>query len=384
MVHCKERWRNLRACLSRYIKQQSGSDPQHKPYYLFEHMAYLLPFLKSCRNSGVTVDGSVALANVCQQQHLQNYQQQPPLQHHQRTNFVVLKEQAETSNSHNNINSNNTNNNILNSLGLTSVMQTPPFQFNDLNQQQNLLHGSGFSDQHLTQMSQHHQYLTAIKTSMSEQDDDDEETMDAFDTNLSTMNTDAQPHTCSPNARSDTASASSIQNLTPEVQLTELQTLESMRQQTNLNLQQTHTSGADVIHLQQGQQHPLSSTEERYNSDNFVQIPEPKRIKVECHSNEAHNTRTTTTSSTVTCASLNFHPGERADMEFLRSILPDMACLTPQQKRKFKIGILELIDDIIEHYPVERNSTSITTSSHQNTFRNLHNRFSSGNREWRK
>ena len=45
--HCKERWRNLRACLSRYIKQQGGSEPQHKPYYLTEHMQYLLPFLKS-------------------------------------------------------------------------------------------------------------------------------------------------------------------------------------------------------------------------------------------------------------------------------------------------------------------------------------------------
>ncbi|XP_037909820.1 uncharacterized protein LOC119650781 isoform X2 [Hermetia illucens] len=51
--HCKERWRNLRACLSRYIKQQSSADPQHKPYYLAEHMQFLLPFLKSHRPSSI-------------------------------------------------------------------------------------------------------------------------------------------------------------------------------------------------------------------------------------------------------------------------------------------------------------------------------------------
>lgn len=55
--HCKERWRNLRACLSRYIKQQSSSDPQHKPYYLSEHMHFLLPFLKSHRQMSMGGDG---------------------------------------------------------------------------------------------------------------------------------------------------------------------------------------------------------------------------------------------------------------------------------------------------------------------------------------
>lgn len=51
MPHCKERWRNLRACLTRHLKnkQQHETDPSvyHKPYYLAEHMQFLLPFTKS-------------------------------------------------------------------------------------------------------------------------------------------------------------------------------------------------------------------------------------------------------------------------------------------------------------------------------------------------
>lgn len=48
--HCKERWRNLRACLTRHLKQQKvigdGNVP-HKPYYLADHMKFLLPYTKS-------------------------------------------------------------------------------------------------------------------------------------------------------------------------------------------------------------------------------------------------------------------------------------------------------------------------------------------------
>lgn len=52
--HCKERWRNLRACLTRHLKQQlhaSDGSVFHKPYYLADHMKFVLPFTKS-RSSG--------------------------------------------------------------------------------------------------------------------------------------------------------------------------------------------------------------------------------------------------------------------------------------------------------------------------------------------
>lgn len=51
VAHCKERWRNLRACLTRHLKQQQASTEDgsinHKPYYLAEHMSFLLPYTKS-------------------------------------------------------------------------------------------------------------------------------------------------------------------------------------------------------------------------------------------------------------------------------------------------------------------------------------------------
>lgn len=51
VAHCKERWRNLRACLTRHLKQQLSSSEDgsvnHKPYYLAEHMNFLLPYTKS-------------------------------------------------------------------------------------------------------------------------------------------------------------------------------------------------------------------------------------------------------------------------------------------------------------------------------------------------
>lgn len=51
VAHCKERWRNLRACLTRHLKQQQQAAIEgtvnHKPYYLADHMNFLLPYTKS-------------------------------------------------------------------------------------------------------------------------------------------------------------------------------------------------------------------------------------------------------------------------------------------------------------------------------------------------
>lgn len=55
VAHCKERWRNLRACLTRHLKQQAqanGNPMLHKPYYLADHMEFVLPFTKSRSSIG--------------------------------------------------------------------------------------------------------------------------------------------------------------------------------------------------------------------------------------------------------------------------------------------------------------------------------------------
>lgn len=65
MAHCKERWRNLRACLTRHLKQQqfaSDGSVYHKPYYLAEHMKFLFPYTKSRPSKESAVfEGSIEL-----------------------------------------------------------------------------------------------------------------------------------------------------------------------------------------------------------------------------------------------------------------------------------------------------------------------------------
>lgn len=269
--------------MSRYIKQQSGSDPQHKPYYLTEHMAFLLPFLKSTRNS---LDGNNSLATL-----FQYSQQQQQL--NQQTNPNSLH-----------------------------VMVQPHFKLNQ-------------EPQHLE-----------VKHSLS--DNDDEETIDAFDPAItaSLQVQHQQNHNRSSPAPSDTASANSLQNFIPDVQLSELRTPDNVVQDIS---------------------YPNSNM--RRDSHDFGH--EPKRIKTECHASEA-----------TTTGQLHMYAGEQADMEFFRSILPDIAGLTPQQKRKLKIGILELIDDVVERYPLERSTNANNNATSQNLNTPKTRRTSS--RDWRK
>ncbi|EDW52270.1 uncharacterized protein LOC6611825 [Drosophila sechellia] len=334
VIHCKERWRNLRACLSRYIKQQSGSEPQHKPYYLTEHMAFLLPFLKSSRNS---LEGNNSLATLYQmsQQHLQH---QPFLLHPALHETDEHKYCANTS-------INNNNNNISNNGESMEVLE--------------------------------------MKYSISEKDD--EETIDAFDpavTNTLGMNrTSSTPTRLSAlqggggnsPARSDTASADSMKNFIPDVQLAE----------TGSQLIYSdggHGTPPPLHYHPHSHPHPLTLSMEHHPAS--YEPGSTKRIKTEC---EATSTMTNAGSIYGGLSS-----SEVADMEFFRSILPDLANLTPQQRRKFKIGILELIDDVVTRYPAQDHSNGGGVSGvlngsggSSNGGSVKHQRRSSG-RDWRK
>jgi hypothetical protein len=46
------------------------------------------------------------------------------------------------------------------------------------------------------------------------------------------------------------------------------------------------------------------------------------------------------------------------DAEFLHSLLPDMKSMTPKQKRTFKIGALNLIDEILEDIGSDQQSST--------------------------
>lgn len=255
-------------------------------------MAFLLPYLKSTRNS---LDGNNSLAQLYQ--YSQQQQQQASL------TLTTLNAAGVT---------NGTNSN--------QVFSGSQYLSNGINAENNT-------------------HKLELKQSLS--DNDDEETIDAFDpaVTASLQQQRLQNGHCSP-APSDTASANSLQNFIPDVQLAELRTPEVTR---------------DYSH-------------------------EPKRIKTEC--DNVHMPAHIYGSGLV----------ENSDMEFFRSILPDIAALTPQQKRKFKIGILELIDDVVEKYPdrnVTKNEDAIVggrsncNGSAASSGSSRHRR-NSGRNEWRK
>ncbi|KAH8237537.1 hypothetical protein KR038_007749 [Drosophila bunnanda] len=341
VIHCKERWRNLRACLSRYIKQQSGSEPQHKPYYLTEHMAFLLPFLKSTRNS---LEGNTSLAALYQlsQQHPHGRTEHlfhPAIHGHDESIYCSTT----------NVNHNNNNN-----IRAADVLE--------------------LKDEQVPEM----------KHSMSE-NGDDEETIDAFDPAVANVlgfdhardtptitiaQVTGRAGGGSP-ARSDTASADSMQNFIPDVQLAE--------------------TGSQLMYNNEGRGTPpplhfhphmlpnpmvMSLGLERRPSS--FELTGAKRIKTECEASSSM------TNGGSFCSGLTV--SEIADMEFFRSILPDLAALTPQQRRKFKIGILELIDDVVTRYPSAPESCNGRVNggvSNGVSSGSRHSRRSAG-REWRK
>ncbi|XP_017025846.1 uncharacterized protein brwl isoform X2 [Drosophila kikkawai] len=341
VIHCKERWRNLRACLSRYIKQQSGAEPQHKPYYLTEHMAFLLPFLKSTRNS---LEGNTSLAALYQlsQQQLHGHPQHllhPAIHGHDESIYC----------SPTNINHNNNNNN---NISTGEVLELKEEQ------------------------------VLEMKHSISE-NGDDEETIDAFDPAVANaLGIKHAPTTStisiaqvtggaggrSP-ARSDTASADSMQNFIPDVQLAETGSQLMYNDEGRGTPPPLHYHPHMLPNpMAMGMEHRQSSFEPT----------SAKRIKTEC---EATSTMTNGGS---------FYGGltvsEMADMEFFRSILPDLAALTPQQRRKFKIGILELIDDVVTRYPPapDRCNGGGVNGSGSNGVSSVRQSRRSTGREWRK
>ncbi|KAG1692587.1 hypothetical protein GQR58_007233 [Nymphon striatum] len=54
---------------------------------------------------------------------------------------------------------------------------------------------------------------------------------------------------------------------------------------------------------------------------------------------------------------------ENPDLHFFKSILPDMASLNPSQKRRFKVKVLQLLDEIANEETVPRSSSMFSMQS---------------------
>ncbi|XP_055626350.1 uncharacterized protein LOC129768619 [Toxorhynchites rutilus septentrionalis] len=58
---CKKRWRNLRCCMTRYLKSvrdsvDNGANLRRKPYYLYNHMQFVVPYLKMKDGEGANYE----------------------------------------------------------------------------------------------------------------------------------------------------------------------------------------------------------------------------------------------------------------------------------------------------------------------------------------
>ncbi|XP_063700209.1 uncharacterized protein LOC134830601 [Culicoides brevitarsis] len=67
VVACRRRWRNLKTATCRYIKQlqnyrQGDSSQEHKEYYLYNDMKFVVPFLKSRQDNDDSDESATPLA----------------------------------------------------------------------------------------------------------------------------------------------------------------------------------------------------------------------------------------------------------------------------------------------------------------------------------
>lgn len=98
--HCKERWRNLRACLTRHLKhsKQQAADglTNHKPYYLADHMKFVLPYTK-CRSqrdtSSAAEENYVTNYNIQKSEELDDYEDEKTRPETPVQSFVVAKKE---------------------------------------------------------------------------------------------------------------------------------------------------------------------------------------------------------------------------------------------------------------------------------------------------
>lgn len=222
--HCKERWRNLRACLTRHLKQQlyaSDGSVFHKPYYLAEHMKFVLPFTKSRSSTGK--DGSIYIESTS----------------HSASPLKDTKEVA---------------------IHLASSEDTEPPPEHD---------------------SKHFQHDEPPTYTISAAESDDNNQYVTFVQNANG-------------------------ELTPE----------------QLDSNQLHVDGTSTIIATKTIHHPNYAS-----GTKPIDIYEPSVKRVRLSNQETDD----------------------ADLNFFRSLLPDIRLMTASQKRRFKMGIFQLIDNVLKN-----------------------------------
>lgn len=95
-----------------------------------------------------------------------------------------------------------------------------------------------------------------------------------------------------------------------------------------------------------------------------TQINKKKRIGLEDVNKAAHDFFVQR-KKTVTAVE------EDLDLCFLKSVLPDMKCMTPDQKRRFKVGVINLSGSILNEKNISFGDQNQITSGYSTQYHNL-------------
>ncbi|XP_045588003.1 uncharacterized protein [Procambarus clarkii] len=68
-ANCRERWKNLRLSLCRYLRSAAhgANGRKLKPYYMFPHMSFVVPYIRGRLARPAALDGPMSLLNASQE-----------------------------------------------------------------------------------------------------------------------------------------------------------------------------------------------------------------------------------------------------------------------------------------------------------------------------
>uniref|UniRef100_A0A182WDV6 MADF domain-containing protein n=1 Tax=Anopheles minimus TaxID=112268 RepID=A0A182WDV6_9DIPT len=292
---CKKRWRNLRCCMTRYQKSVRDSNDQsansrRKPYYLYNHMQFVLPYLKAREESSVFEpdEPSWAKAESESIDDSKPDEDDDDMEPHEIETIEVPEEDH----------SQTIKDSILSSIKIVPIAQEPQ-TVTEQKQQQDVLDTNDTSTTNQTE----YEIISAPPLKQSR--------LSNTHTSVGSMSPLAVSPLQSSGADSKREALAQRQYFTLSTPIQSTPIPISCYTANPLSPQPFH-------HQQQQQQSTISQSQMQTQvPPHFTIIPNAPTV------------------------------ANDADHNFFQSLVPDIQTMTMEQKRKLKIGILQLIDNIL-------------------------------------
>uniref|UniRef100_A0A182SA32 MADF domain-containing protein n=1 Tax=Anopheles maculatus TaxID=74869 RepID=A0A182SA32_9DIPT len=298
---CKKRWRNLRCCMTRYQKSVRDSSDQaanarRKPYYLYNHMQFVLPHLKAREESSAYEPDETLWAKAESESMSKHEEEEDDDMDPHELEAVDVPEEDH---------SQQIKDSILNSIKIVPIGQEQQTVADHHQQQeQNII-----DHPHETNAANTTAYEIIAAPPLKQ---------------ARLSNTQTSVGSVSPAGGSplQTSGTDSKRDILAQRQFFTIQT-------ANIPMScysTTPLTSQTLSHHQQQQQHHQHQQQTISQPQLQTQVPPPQFTIIP---------------NTPAIAS-------DADHNFFQSLVPDIQTMTMEQKRKLKIGILQLIDDILK------------------------------------